>query len=357
MAYPTNLPTYTDPTSTNPLSDPDLATQQAAQNADIIALATKVGVDGSEEATSLDYILKNTTGGHDHDGTNSKSISVGYPAEGRLTLESGVPISTSDQSAKTTLYYTPYTGNRIALYDGSKWTTLTFTELSLSLSGYTANKNYDIFVYNNSGAAALESLAWTDDTTRATSLVLQNGVYVKSGATTRRYIGTIRINATGGQTEDTFKQRFVYNAYNTVRRSFAAYNTTSSWTYTTASWREFNNGTGQTRGEVVIGLVDHLLCQVSHYFRAINTHATTSAYLSVTADSTNGTIQIAAYATVDSAISQLQSAGAIRLSSVGYHYFTGIEYGATTLTNYGSASLPSETGSTATGSIRIVATL
>jgi len=76
MAYPTNLPTYTDPTSTNPLSDPDLATQQAAQNADIIALATKVGADSSAVATSLDYILKNTTGGHDHDGTNSKLISV-----------------------------------------------------------------------------------------------------------------------------------------------------------------------------------------------------------------------------------------------------------------------------------------
>jgi len=42
----------------------------------IEALETKVGVDSSAVATSLDYILKNTTAGHDHDGTDSKLISV-----------------------------------------------------------------------------------------------------------------------------------------------------------------------------------------------------------------------------------------------------------------------------------------
>jgi hypothetical protein len=65
-------------------------------------------------------------------------------------LESGVPISSTDQAAKTTLYFTPYNGNSISLYDGSEWDLFSFSELSLSLSGYTSNTNYDIFIYNNS---------------------------------------------------------------------------------------------------------------------------------------------------------------------------------------------------------------
>lgn len=79
---------------------------------------------------------------------------------GRLTLESGVPISTSDQTAKTTLYFTPYLGNRIGLKSGSSWDLYSFTEKSLPLSGYIKGVVYDIFGYLSSGALALESLAW-----------------------------------------------------------------------------------------------------------------------------------------------------------------------------------------------------
>ena len=38
----------------------------------------------------------------------------------RLTLESGVPVSTSDQIAKTTIYLTSYKGNTINFYDGRR---------------------------------------------------------------------------------------------------------------------------------------------------------------------------------------------------------------------------------------------
>ena len=75
--------------------------------------------------------------------------------EGRLTLESGVAVSTTNQTAKTTVYFTPYIGTNISLYDGSDWDIFTFGELSLSISGYTADTNYDIFVYDNSGTLTL----------------------------------------------------------------------------------------------------------------------------------------------------------------------------------------------------------
>ena len=108
-------------------------------------------------------------------------------AGGRLTLTSGTPVTTSDVTGAGTLYYTPYTSGQIALYSGSAWVVYTFTERSLSLT-LTSGKNYDVFLYDNSGTLTLElSAAWTNDTTRADALTTQDGVYVKSGATTRRW--------------------------------------------------------------------------------------------------------------------------------------------------------------------------
>lgn len=146
-------------------------------------------------------------------------ITLNQIVNGRLTLESGEPVSTTDQTAKTTLYFTPYQGNQIALYDGTAWGIHSLSELSLSLSGYTANTNYDIFIYDNSGTLTLESVAWTNNTTRATSLTTQDGVYAKSGATTRRYLGTIRTTSTTGQCEDSESSRFVWNLYNQQSRT------------------------------------------------------------------------------------------------------------------------------------------
>lgn len=159
----------------------------------------------------------------------------------RMTLESGVPVSTSDQTAKTTLHITPYKGKRVAIYDGvSGWETFVTGQLSVSLSGKTANTNYDVFLYDNSGALDVELVAWSSGSARATALTTQDGVYVKSGQPTRRYIGTIRTTATTGQCEDSAANRFVYNYYNRVKR-YLSNSSTSSHSYGTASWRAWNN--------------------------------------------------------------------------------------------------------------------
>ena len=175
---------------------------------------------------------------------------------GRLTLETGVAISTTDQTAKTTLYFTPYKGNQIALYSGSAWGIHDLTERSLSLSGYTADTNFDIFIYDNSGTLTLESVAWTDDTTRATALTTQDGVYVKSGATTRRYLGTIRTTSSTGQCEDSTERRFVWSYYNQVKKKQRTRLNTGGHTYSTSAWRNVNNSTtvGDTRYLFVVGL-------------------------------------------------------------------------------------------------------
>ena len=172
--------------------------------------------------------------------------------EGRLTLESGVPVSTSDQSAKTSAYFTPYGGNRIGLYDGSAWKIRTFAELTISLAGLTASMPYDVFAYDNAGTVTIETLIWTNTTTRATALTTQNGVLVKTGATTRRYIGTIYINATGGQTDDTQAKRYVYSHDKSETRPLGKREATASWNYTTATIRQARaDATNQV--EVMVG--------------------------------------------------------------------------------------------------------
>lgn len=47
---------------------------------------------------------------------------VNVVCEGRLTLTTGAPVTTTDVLAAETVFYKPYKGNRVALYDGSsKW--------------------------------------------------------------------------------------------------------------------------------------------------------------------------------------------------------------------------------------------
>lgn len=172
--------------------------------------------------------------------------------KGRLTLTTATPITTSDVTAATTLYYTPYQGSSIALYTGSVWAVSTLSEISIAVPA-TTNQMYDVFVYSNSGTLTLELTAWTNDTTRATALTLQNGVLVKSGATTRRYVGSIRTTSVSGQLEDSKKYRGVWNYYNRVGKSLRANDATASWTYATPTWRAANSNT--TLGTARVGLV------------------------------------------------------------------------------------------------------
>jgi len=172
----------------------------------------------------------------------------------RLTLETGVPCSTSDQTGKTTLYATPYTGDKIDIYDGSSWITFTSVEMSVAVPSTTVTP-YDIFIYDNAGTPTLEALDWTNDTTRATGITYQNGIYCKTGALTRRYLGTCRTTSVSGQSEDSIANRYLYNYYHRKWRegqgTFSADRTTSS-----SSFTEINT---EIRCEFVLGVIEDLV--------------------------------------------------------------------------------------------------
>lgn len=171
---------------------------------------------------------------------------------GRLTLTTGTPVTTGDVTAAETLYYTPFKGNTIVLFDGTNWRQYAFAELSIDVPD--ATNAYDVFVYDNAGTVTLELTAWTNPTTRATALTTQDGVLVKTGVLTRRYVGTFYCTTAGnGQTEDSVAKRYVWNYYNRIARPMRVVDTANSWNYTMVAYQQANaNAANQL--DMVIGV-------------------------------------------------------------------------------------------------------
>jgi hypothetical protein len=263
----------------------------------------------------------------------------------RLTLESGVAASVTDQTAKTTVYCTPFGGNCIGLYSGSAWNVRTSAEFSASLSGLTADTNYDVFCYDNASVPTLELTAWTNATTRATALTTQDGILVKSGATTRRYLGTIRITGSTGQCEDSLTKRFVWNCYNRLPRTAYRTDTTNSWNYSTQTWRQQNNSTSNQIA-FVRGL-DQDAVSLTYAIAAAN--STTTARTVRTAiglDATNApaTACRIGFSQVSSAIISSPAAQYDGFPGLGYHYLAALEWGEGTDTQtwYGQSGFSPE---------------
>lgn len=243
-------------------------------------------------------------------GVNSR-IACG----GRLSLASAQPVPIQDQVGKTTIYFSPYLGNQISLFDGVQWNAVTFAETSIALGTLTSGVTYDLFAYDRSGTLAFDPpVAWkltgqaitaasnatpivitsnshglangdqvyvsgvqgnysangmwtaanvTTNTlelsnpnavgvaaytattgslaARATPLVMQDGVLVKSGNPTRLYVGSFYTTATT-TTEDSQNNRYLFNQFNRVRRVLRKFDA-SSHPYATATTRQWNNST------------------------------------------------------------------------------------------------------------------
>ena len=164
----------------------------------------------------------------------------------RLSLTSGTPVTSSDVTAATTLYLTPYTGNAMGMYSGSAWSIVTSAQISLSLGGVTTSTTlpYDIFVVNTAGTLSLEAQVWSSANGRANALPRQDGVLVKYGDTTRRYVGTVApavaATPTSGKLDDSVAYRGVWNYYNRSSRAMKYVIGAANWTYATIAWRACN---------------------------------------------------------------------------------------------------------------------
>ena len=170
--------------------------------------------------------------------------------EFRLTLTAGSAVPTGDVATATTIYCAPYKGSRIALYDGANWNIRSSAEFSLALGTLTGSLPYDVFCYDNAGVPTLEFLAWTSTTARATSLALQDGVYVRSGSATRRYMGTFYTISTTQTADSKTAGRYLWNYYNRVSRPMLT-TYSADRTLASATYAEPNN---EIRANFVIGL-------------------------------------------------------------------------------------------------------
>lgn len=172
-------------------------------------------------------------------------------SNGRLTLQTNIPITITDQLNKTILYFTSFDGNKISLYNNG-WKLYSFNELSISLAPIFSGSNYDVFI---NSSLDLSLTAWANDNTRATNLNYQDGVLVKNGDPTMKYLGTIRAS-NNGQTEDSSSKRFVWNYYNRIDKPILIRETSSNWTNgTTSVVRQVNNNSAN-KAEVVVGWVE-----------------------------------------------------------------------------------------------------
>lgn len=291
------------------------------------------------EGSNITITVADDAGNNEIDVTiaaTSGGTTPNYPCQGRITTSSGNP-TPGEFTLVTTLYWTPFKGDQIALYDGaSAWTVLTFVETSFSVPA-TTDTNYDVFAYNNSGTLAIETVAWGSGTLRATDLVMQNGVYVKSGATTRRYLGTFRTTATSGNTEDSKDRRFVWNYHNRLQVMGFRKETTDSWTSSgNGTWAAMNGGASNWKFEFVYGIGEQNVNARIHL--GVGQGAQFAVAIDgTTIDRNKTTIGGHNLSGIVNLVAEYENAISAGAGPAGYHYLQAVEtsYSGSSATFYG----------------------
>ncbi len=284
------------------------------------------------------------TSGSYSDLTNKPAaVASGAPQiQGRLTLTSGTPVLTSSVTGAGTVYFTPYGGSSVALWNGSAFAATSFAELSQALSDTTKSPSaaaaasvYDLFVWSDGGTIRLSrGPAWSAGATAGSSNargsgagstaltrvqgVLVNAVAIANGpaAGYGTYVGTIATDAAGATVSMNFggsaaggspARLGVWNAHNRRTAAAAVYDTTSSHTYNSATVRPYNNSTNNAIISVVGAVEDavdvafhtvesdsqsSLTAPAARIGIAVNSTTVNSATQSAVADSTGMAIVV-----------------------------------------------------------------
>lgn len=136
-----------------------------------------------------------------------------FPPQGRITFVTGTPVMMSSQAASTTVYYTPYVGDLVPIYDGTNIVPISFPEVSQvnsdstkSPSSVATNSCYHLFAWmDGSTPRVTRGFIWTNTTTPGANSaltrvkgILVNSVAITNGPAAQRgtYVGTVCSNGT-----------------------------------------------------------------------------------------------------------------------------------------------------------------
>lgn len=217
-----------------------------------------------------------------NNAANAILLNIALRAGGRLTLTSGTPVLSTSVTAATAVYYTPYNGNTVPIYDGTNVIPTSFSELTVTLgSNWATNSNYDVFIASDAGTIrACTGPAWTSGSARGTGagttqLSYTLGLLLNTATVTCRYNNTTTFSVSAGRgtyvgsfrTGAAGQTNFVYGAsgtaglfgvwnnYNRVKVASTALESTVSWSYTSVTLRASNN-TAIVRHSFISGLAE-----------------------------------------------------------------------------------------------------
>lgn len=202
------------------------------------------------------------------------------PPQGYLNLvgqATGDVIQTGDVTGTITVFYSPYVGNTIPIWNGSTFRSVTFSELTATLTsaGSASNAIQDSCVFSNNGTPTLVTgPAWTNaaagsgnrGTGAGTAQITRlQGIWVNANtiigynglssysipANQCTYVGSLSIDATAGQvtahrTYGQSRKFGIWNAYNRVPIYMKAGDPTSSWSVGTVGFRAANSNTANS---------------------------------------------------------------------------------------------------------------
>lgn len=198
------------------------------------------------------------------------------------------PIPTSDQASKTSVFYRPFTGDRVPIYNGMTFLPRQFAELELVLvSQHEASGIYDVFAdwsgtavrigtgpkwsTVTAGSGARGSGGSTTELARVQGrLVNANAITLRNGGTTwslaanrGTYLGSIYIDGSAGQCSchvayGQSRKWGVWNAYNRRPIVLKVGDATASWTYNSSTVRAARND-ANNKGTVFCGLAEEFV--------------------------------------------------------------------------------------------------
>lgn len=259
------------------ISIPALTNKASPVAGDMVMIVDSAASNALKYATLSS--LPSSSGVTSVNGQTGAVVEWGAP-QGRITLVSATPVMFNSATAQSTVYYTPYLGNMVPIYNGTNIVPTQFTELSQTTSDTTKspaavanNSVYDLFVWNDSGTIrCTRGPAWTNDTTRSagTALTRVNGLLVNNAGITNgpnanrgTYVGTIRSNGTatidytfgGAASGGSAASLMVWNMYNRNNTATGTQDNGAGYTYSSNTVRQARASSGN-QINFVIGLAE-----------------------------------------------------------------------------------------------------